>query len=284
MTKGDLIDVKKKRELFSDYLINIDAITKIVDDSFDLKESMKRLRQNYSFANKAIQDMSNTAIEHMTHEEYKNRLRPFDGLGILNNSSFSAKEDYEFDRNKDHSSTFQYLKIISTLLAGTIFIDVNDNPRIYPNSSRYKGQFTRENHADEKILAEELPEKISGQFRTFTDKFKRSETKYKDMSELKEMLFNNFIFAYAEENKIISKDKSGTNTRFEQISFFATKRTNPTRTEEAAIKIAKGLWDELSEQEKTGNPIQIDDSYVEDLFRRTAGIIAALMIIRKRSA
>lgn len=299
MSEDKIKRLKKVKETLSKDKVKIEeteeSVTKIIDQAPELKKDLQRAKTTYGFVVSALNDTPEDKINQMGDPEFNKHIKPFEELCLASGTVANFQENMA--NTKDDFFVYgTAATALTTTTSGTvtaIYSETIAAPSLYPNRDSYIKKYQEADSTAQNIKTIEtglpgLSPDISTEFSEFVKKFRAHdsvESKSQELIALRSSMYFKLIFGFAESKGIKGRDKGGTYSRIQQISYFTTKNVNPPKIDEAQILIAKNLWDELSDQNPSGCSVKLGQttlSYVEGLFNRCISILASLLIIRKK--
>ena len=162
-------------------------------------------------------------------------------------------------------------------------------PRWFPNRDRLTDEYKIEDESEKHIssiqseLATSFPD-IGDDFDAFIKRyyaFKSDDTTYLDLIGVRSTLFLKLIFSCSEQNYGVQRPKNRRN----DIRRFVFGSNTPLPAFDPVIEVCYRLYNELSSQDSSGLSVKLGDvnaAYIESLFKRLLGNIAAILDLRSR--
>ena len=254
-------------------------------DNIGLLEGYRRKRH---YVRSMYEDVPEDKISQMGDEEYSFFISTLDS-GTVSGGAV----DYFYDESMEagvlyvqHSSALASLDVLAGSDSTSVEVFSLLQPELFPNGNRITQEFKIEDEIDKHIdfIGKELEapfSEVKEDFDYFVMKFhafQLDKSQYQDLIGGRSMFFFKLVFDFSEQKYNVKK-------RIDAIRTFVFGSASPVPSTEPLIKRCRKLYGELSSQDSSGNSVKVGSvspGYVEGLFRKLVGNIAAILDLRKR--
>ena len=254
-------------------------------DNIGLLEGYRRKRH---YVRSMYEDVPEDKISQMGDGEYSFFISTLDSGTVSGSAVYHVHDETgeASDLYIQHSSTLASLGVLAGSDSTSVEVFSLSQPVLFPNGNKITQDYEIEDEIDKNIdfIGKELeapfPE-VKEDFDYFFTKFhafQRDKSQYQDLIGGRSMFFFKLVFDFSEQKYNVKK-------RIDAIRKFVFGSALPVSSTEPLIKRCRKLYGELSSQDSSGNSVKlgsVSPGYVEGLFRRLVGNIAAILDLRKR--
>lgn len=293
MTDENLKDFQKRKEEFKKQNNIITETIKMKKENIGKEADNIRLLEKYYRKHKYIgvmyEDVSEDQIRSMNDDQYSSFVMPLRSSGVSGETTYvlydeTKKAGYIYDQ---HFNITTSLDLSASGDSTSVHSFATYQPQWFPNRDRITAEYEIEDEIDKHIdfvgreLSRSFPD-LKQDYDAFIKKFhsfRYDKSQYQDLIGSRSLFFFKLIFDFSKRTYGVE------HPRIEAIRRFVFGSASPLVSTEPIIKTCRDIYSELSSQDASGMSVKLGSvipAYVESLFRRLIGNIAAILNLRKR--
>lgn len=284
----NLRDFQKQDDLIAD-TINIKRGN--IEKEADTLRLLENYHVKHQYIRRMYEDVPEAEIVNMDDADYVQFQMPLTNSGISGEVAIhlhkeSLETGYTFNNHQNLTASLCVSGSSDSMSVNILSIS---QPRWFPNHNSLTDKYKIEDELEKHISS--VQKELNASFRDIKDDFdafirryyafQTDESQYLDLIGSRSMFFFKLIFDFSERNYGVQRPENRRN----DIRRFIFGGNVPIASAEPIINSCYHLYCELSSQDSPGMSVKLGDvtvAYIEGLFRRLVGNMAAVLDLRSR--
>lgn len=292
MDNDKVKDFSEKIEKHENQNSMIDDTIKIinhnVEKGINAKVQLEGYRGKREYILKMYKDTPIDKVQNMSDEEYSAFIKPLDSTNVSGEASvYIYRESQQISQlSEQHYNTATSLNTISSADTSSIYTISIAFPEWFPDREKITQEYKIKDEVDKHIdyIGNQLQKYFSAikdDFDAFIKKFRAfplNASQYLDLIGARSLFFLKLIFDFSKQSYSLEY------SRLDAIKKFVFGSSQPLPSDEPLLKVCYDLYKEMSDQDGSGMSVKMGvatDVYVDGLFRRLIGTMAAILELRE---
>jgi len=294
-------DIKDKREKdFSEKKEKIRNQNDIIAETINIKRDniqeeadtisqLERYHKNRSYVLSMYESVPIEKIKEMSDDGYSAFTTVVNSLVVSGEATFYLNEESKHTNSlyQQHFNTAASLNTMACADSTSVQVISLSAPDWFPDGDRITREYEIKDGIDNQIeyianqLQTQFPD-LKDEFDTFIKKFQAfrgDKSQYQDLIGSRSMFFFKMIFGFSKQSYGVE------NPRLDAIKKFVFGSAPSIPSTEPLLKACNELYREMSNQDRSNMSVKlgkVTTAYIESLFRRLIGNIAAILEFRNR--
>lgn len=250
---------------------------------------LEKYHKNKEFVLKMYKNVPIEKVQGMSDEEYSAFTKPLNSSIVSGEAlPYLFRESQQSGRfSEQHYNTATSLNTISSADSWSVCAISTASPDWFPDREKITQEYKIKDEVDKHIeyignqLQKNFPA-IKDDFDVFIKKFRAfplNASQYLDLIGARSLFFLKLIFDFSKQSYSLEYP------RLDAIKKFVFGSSQPLPSDEPLLEACCDLYKEMSKQDGSGMSVKMGvatDVYVESLFRRLIGNIAAILMLREK--